>query len=388
MDSVVIVSSKRTPLGAFCGKFSNVKTQELGATVIKKVTADLDANVSDVYMGCVLSAGLGQSAARQSAISAGLGYSVHCININKICGSGMSAIMSARNAILARESEIVVAGGMENMSRAPYFLQKARTGYRLGDGALVDHMIYDGLTDAYGDCHMGLYADKTAELYGFSREAQDEYTLGSFNKARRAVDDNLFASEIAPVSVKDKKGAITVVDVDEVPFSVDLQKMPKLRPAFRPEGTITAASASSISDGAAAVLMMSEKIAQKEKMEIEARIVAQSSFSQDPKLFALAPIGAVKQLLAKTGWSVNDVDVWEINEAFAIVAMAAIKDLDIAPEKVNIFGGACALGHPLGASGARIVVTLINAMKSRKAKKGVATLCVGGGEGVAIALEM
>lgn len=388
MDSVVIVSSKRTPLGAFCGKFSNVKTQELGATVIKKVTADLDANVSDVYMGCVLSAGLGQSAARQSAISAGLGYSVHCININKICGSGMSAIMSARNAILARESEIVVAGGMENMSRAPYFLQKARTGYRLGDGALVDHMIYDGLTDAYGDCHMGLYADKTAELYGFSREAQDEYTLGSFNKARRAVEDNLFASEIAPVSVKDKKGAITVVDVDEVPFSVDLQKMPKLRPAFRPEGTITAASASSISDGAAAVLMMSEKIAQKEKMEIEARIVAQSSFSQDPKLFALAPIGAVKQLLAKTGWSVNDVDVWEINEAFAIVAMAAIKDLDIAPEKVNIFGGACALGHPLGASGARIVVTLINAMKSRKAKKGVATLCVGGGEGVAIALEM
>lgn len=388
MDSVVIVSSGRTPLGAFCGKFSNVKTQELGATVIKKVTADLDANVSDVYMGCVLSAGLGQSAARQSAISAGLGYSVHCSNINKICGSGMSAIMFARNAILAGENEIVVAGGMENMSRAPYFLQKARTGYRLGDGALVDHMIYDGLTDAYGDCHMGLYADKTAELYGFSREAQDEYTLGSFNKARKAVEDNLFASEIAPVSVKDKKGVINVIDVDEVPFSVDLQKMPKLRPAFRPEGTITAASASSISDGAAAVLMMSEKTAQKEKMEIEARIVAQSSFSQDPKFFALAPIGAVKQLLDKTGWSVDDVDAWEINEAFAVVAMAAIKDLNIAPEKVNIFGGACALGHPLGASGARIVVTLINVMKKQKAKKGIATLCVGGGEGVAIALEM
>lgn len=388
MDSVVIVSSGRTPLGAFCGKFADVKTQELGATVIRKVISNLESNVSDVYMGCVLSAGLGQSAARQSAISAGLGYSVHCVNISKICGSGMATIMFARNAILAGESEIVVAGGMENMSRAPYFLQKARTGYRLGDGALIDHMIYDGLTDAYGNCHMGLYADKTAELYGFSRENQDEYTLNSFNKARRAVENNLFASEIAPVSVKDRKGVITVVDTDEVPFSVDLKKMPKLKPAFRPDGTITAASASSIADGAAAVLMMAEKTAQRENLTVEARIVAQSSFSQDPKLFALAPIGAVKQLLSKAGWSVNDVDVWEINEAFAVVAMAAIKDLEIDLEKVNIFGGACALGHPLGASGARIVVTLINAMKNRKAKRGIATLCVGGGEGVAIALEM
>lgn len=388
MGSVVIVASGRTPLGAFCGKFSEVKAPELGATVIKKITHGLEKNISDVYMGCVLSAGLGQSAARQSAIIAGLGYDVHCVNINKVCGSGMSAIMCARNAILAGENDIVVAGGIENMSRAPYFLQKARTGYRLGDGALVDHMICDGLTDAYGNCHMGLYADKTAEEYGFSREDQDKYTLDSFNKARKAIEEGNFSSEIVPVSVKDRKGVISVVDADEVPFSVNLQKMPKLKPAFRPEGTITAASASSISDGAAAVLLMSEKTAQQKNLPIEARIVAQSSFSQDPKLFALAPIGAAKQLLNKTGWSVDDVDVWEINEAFAVVAMAAIKDLEIDPKKVNVFGGACALGHPLGTSGARIVVTLINAMKKRNAKKGIATLCVGGGEGVAIALEI
>lgn len=388
MDSVVIVSSARTPLGAFCGKLSSVSAPELGAAAIKKVVQNFNGKVSNVYMGCVLSAGLGQSAARQSGISAGLGYSVHCANINKICGSGMASIMVGRNAILAGENDIVVAGGMENMSGAPYLLQKARTGYRLGDGKLIDHMVYDGLIDAYGNCHMGLYADKTAEEYGFSREDQDAYTLNSFNKARYAVENKLFIPEIAPVSVKDRKGIVTIVDTDEVPFSVDLNKMSKLKPAFRPEGTITAASASSISDGAAAVLMMSEARAEKEGLVPEARIVAQSSFSQDPKQFALAPIGAVQQLLEKTGWSIDDVDVFEINEAFAVVAMAAIRDLKIDPEKVNIFGGACALGHPLGASGARIVITLINAMKVRKAQKGIATLCVGGGEGVAIALSM
>lgn len=388
MDSVVIVSSARTPLGGFCGKLSSVRAPELGAAAIKKAVHNLDISVSSVYMGCVLSAGLGQSAARQSAILANLGHSVRCMNVNKICGSGMASIMMGRNAILAGEDEIVVAGGMENMSAAPYLLQKARTGYRLGDGALVDHMVFDGLIDAYGNCHMGLYADKTAEEYGFSREEQDAYTLNSFNKARHAVENGLFASEIAPVAVKDRKGVVTIVDADEIPFSADLSKMSKLKPAFRPDGTITAASASSISDGAAAVLMMSEERAKKEGLTPEARIAAQSSFSQDPKLFALAPIGAVKQLLKKTGWQIDDVGVFEINEAFAVVAMAAIRDLKIDPEKVNIFGGACALGHPLGASGARIVITLINAMKARKAKKGIAALCVGGGEGVAIALSM
>jgi len=387
MKSVVIVSSVRTPLGGFCGQFANVKTPDLGATAIRKVVKNFDGAVSNVYMGCVLSAGLGQSPARQSALSAGLGYSTHCMNINKICGSGMASIMMGRNAILAGENDIVVAGGMESMSGAPYLLTKARTGYRLGNNTLIDHMVYDGLIDAYGDCHMGLYADQTAEACGFTRENQDAYTVESFNKARKAVEDNAFASEITSVAVKDRKGAITFVDKDEVPFSVDLNKMPKLKPAFRPDGTITAASASSIADGAAAVLMMTEENANKFGMTPEVRIVAQSSYSQDPAEFALAPIGAVNELLKKTGWSINDVDVFEINEAFAVVAMAAIKELEIDPAKVNIFGGACALGHPLGASGARIVVTLINAMKTRNAKRGIATLCVGGGEGVAIALE-
>ena len=387
MDPIVIVSAARTPLGAFNGKFKSTSTVDLGSTVIKKVVEDFNVKIDSVYMGCVLPAGLGQSPARQAALSAGLDKAVNCVNINKICGSGMAAIMFGKNAILAGENEVVVAGGMENMTKAPYLLEKARSGYRYGDGQIIDHMVRDGLLDAYGKCVMGAYAEETAEEYGFTRDQQDEYALKSFLKARNAVENGWFKNEIAPVTVKERKGDI-VVDTDEVPFSVDLEKMPKLRAAFKPGGTITAASASSISDGAAAMLIMRESTARKLNLEPIARIVAHGSHSQEPSRFTTAPVGAIRKALEKSNWSVNDVDVFEINEAFAVVSMAAIKDCAIDPEKVNIFGGACALGHPLGASGARIVVTLLNAMRMRNAKKGLATLCVGGGEGVAMTFEM
>ncbi len=387
MDPIVIVSAARTPLGAFNGKFKSTSTMELGSTVIKKVVENFDVRVDSVYMGCVLPAGLGQSPARQAALCAGLDKAVNCVNINKICGSGMASIMMGKNAILAGESEVVIAGGMENMTKAPYLLEKARSGYRYGDGQIVDHMVRDGLLDAYGKCVMGVYAEETAEEYGFTRDQQDEYSLNSFLKARNAIENGYFKNEIANVKVKDKRGDI-VVNTDEVPFSVDLDKMPKLKPAFKVGGTITAASASSISDGAAAMLIMRESMARKLSLEPIARIVAYGSHSQEPNRFTTAPVGAIKKALEKSHWSINDVDVFEINEAFAVVAMAAIKDCAIDPQKVNVFGGACALGHPLGASGARIVVTLLNAMRVKNAKKGLATLCVGGGEGVAMTFEM
>lgn len=387
MDPIVIASAARTPLGAFNGKFKSTSSTELGATVIKKVVEDFDVKVDSVYMGCVLPAGLGQSPARQAALCAGLDKAVNCVNINKICGSGMASIMFGKNAILAGENEVVIAGGMENMTKAPYLLEKARSGYRYGDGQIVDHMVRDGLLDAYGKCVMGAYAEETAEEYGFTRDQQDEYALNSFLKARNAIEDGYFKNEIAPVNVRDKRGDI-LVKTDEVPFSVDLDKMPKLKPAFKIGGTITAASASSISDGAAAMMLMKESMARKLNLEPIARIVAHGSHSQEPNRFTTAPVGAIKKALEKSHWTINDVDIFEINEAFAVVAMAAIKDCSIDPMKVNVFGGACALGHPLGASGARIVVTLLNAMRVKNAKKGLATLCVGGGEGVAMTFEM
>lgn len=391
MKSVVVVSAARTPLGAFGGNFKSVSAVELGRTAVKKVLDNVSekidpAQIDSLFMGCVLSAGLGQSAARQVAISSGLNYSVNCININKICGSGMAAIMMAYNAIIAGESEIAIAGGLESMSNAPYLLEKARFGYRFNDGKIIDHMVKDGLLDAYEQQVMGFYAENAVEQYHFSRSEQDEYTIGSFQKARKAVEDGTFSAEIAPVIVKSKK-VEKVIDTDEIPFSVDLAKMPNLRPAFKENGTITAASASSISDGAAAMILMSESKAKSLGLPHFARIVAHSSFSQDPKLFATAPVGAIKKVLQKSHWSIDDVDVFEVNEAFAVVAMAAIKEFGIPADKVNIFGGACALGHPLGASGARIVVTLFNAMRKKEAKKGLATLCVGGGEGVAMTFE-
>jgi len=386
MDPIVIVSAARTPLGAFNGKFKNTSTVDLGATVIKKVTEDITEKIDSVYMGCVLPAGLGQSPARQAAIKAGMDKSANCVNINKICGSGMASIMFAKNAILAGENEVVVAGGMENMTRAPYLLDKARSGYRYGDGKIIDHMVMDGLLDAYGQCVMGSYAEETAEEYGFSRDDQDQFALNSFLKAKKAIEQGSMKNEIAPLTIKERKGE-EIVHMDEAPFSVDLSKMPKLKPAFKEGGTITAASASSIADGAAAMVLMKESKAKQLGLIPLARIVAQGSYSQEPNRFTTAPIGAINHTLKKSNWSLKDVDVFEINEAFAVVAMAAIKSCDIDPDKVNIFGGACALGHPLGASGARSVVTLLNAMKSQNAKRGLATLCVGGGEGVAMTFE-
>jgi acetyl-CoA C-acetyltransferase len=386
MEPVVIIAAARTPLGAFNGNFKSTSCPELGGAVIRRVSEYAANKIDAVYMGCVLSAGLGQSPARQAAILAGLGHSINCLNVNKVCGSGMSAIISARNAILSGEIEIAVAGGMENMTNAPYILEKARSGYRFGNGEIIDHMINDGLLDAYEKCVMGCYAEDTAKNYSFTREDQDEYTRQSFFKARKSVETKIFENEITPVTVKLKKSE-KVIDTDEIPFSVDISKIPSLKPAFRIDGTITAASASSISDGAAAILLMKESKAEKLGLTPIAKIVACGDYSQDPKLFATAPIGAIKRVLQRSNWNISDIDLFEINEAFAVVAMTAIKEFSIAPEKVNVFGGACAIGHPLGASGARIIVTLLNAMRIKEAKKGLATLCVGGGEGVAITFE-
>jgi acetyl-CoA C-acetyltransferase len=386
MDPIVVVAAARTPLGAFNGKFRSISAIDLGKVVTKKVAENYNVKIDSVYMGCVLSAGLGQSAARQVAIGAGLSESVNCVNVNKVCGSGMTAIMLARNAIICGENEVIIAGGMEHMSNAPYLLEKARFGYHFGNGVIVDHMVNDGLLDAYGKHVMGYYAEDTAQAYSLTREDQDKYTLESFMKARKAVENGSFKTEIAPITVKEKKGDVIVAE-DEIPFSVDLTKMPNLKPAFRENGTITAASASSVSDGAAAILLMKESKAHQMGLVPLARIIAQSSFSKPPHLFAVAPIGAINEVVKKSNWSMDDIDLFEINEAFAVVAMAAIKEFSIAPDKVNVFGGACALGHPLGASGARIIVTLLNAMEARNAKKGLAALCVGGGEGVAMTFE-
>ncbi|MDR2158127.1 MAG: thiolase family protein [Holosporaceae bacterium] len=386
MDSIVIVAAARTPLGAFGGKFKSTSAVELGKTAVRKVVENYNVKIDGVYMGCVLSAGLGQSAARQVAIGAGLSESANCVNVNKVCGSGMAALMLARNAITAGENDVLVVGGMDSMTNAPYLLERARFGYRFGDGKIIDHIVKDGLLDAYENCVMGYYAEDAVSAYSFTREDQDEYTIKSFLKARKATEEGRFREEIVPVTLKDKKGDV-VADTDEIPFSVDLEKMARLKPAFRENGTITAASASSLSDGAAAMLIMRESQANRMGLIPLARIAAQSSFSQSPKLFATSPIGAINRVLEKSGWSIGEVDLFEINEAFAVVAMAAIREFSIDPEKVNVFGGACALGHPIGASGARIVVTLLNAMEFNGAKKGLATLCVGGGEGVAMTFE-
>jgi acetyl-CoA C-acetyltransferase len=387
MGSVVVVSAARTPLGAFNGKFKSVSAQELGSVVVRSVAEPARGNVCSVYMGCVLSAGLGQSTARQAAIGAGLGYSVDCININKICGSSMSATLLAASSISSGEADVIVAGGVESMTNAPYLLEKARFGYRFGNAQLIDHMVKDGLLDAYEKCLMGEYAEDTAAAYNISREEQDEYTLNSFLKARAAQKNGDFRREIIPVTVREKKNEI-IVEEDEIPFSVDLEKSKTLKPAFRNNGTITAASSGSIADGAAALLLMKESSARKLGLTPIARIVASATFSQSPKLFTTAPIGAIKRVLAKSNWKIEDVDLLEINEAFAVVAITIIREFSLDPAKVNIFGGACALGHPLGVSGARIIVTLLNAMKTSGAKKGLATLCVGGGEGVAMTFEM
>lgn len=390
MSEIVIVAAKRTPIGSFQGQFTGVPSPVLGATAIKASLEQAGINgddVSEVIMGCVLPANLGQAPARQASLKAGLPVSAGCTTINKVCGSGMKSIMLGNDLIKAGSASIVVAGGMESMTNAPHMVN-ARAGIRYGDGTLVDHMAWDGLTNPYDGESMGVFAENCADKFHFSREQQDAYAIESVKRARAAQESGEFADEIVPVTVKTRKGDVEYAQ-DEQPDRSDIEKIPKLRPAFRKEnGTVTAATSSSISDGAAATILMSAEEAKKRGIKPLARIVAHATHSQEPEWFTTAPIGAVKKVLEKAGWEIEDVDVFEINEAFAAVAMAAAEELGIGLDKLNVFGGACALGHPLGASGARIVVTLLNALKHRGGKRGVAALCIGGGEATAIAVEI
>ena len=393
-DPMVIVGAKRTPMGSFLGGFKNLSATDLGACAIKAVveSAKVQANdIDEVIFGCVLPAGLGQAPARQAALKAGLAQKTSATTINKVCGSGIKAIMFAHDLIKAGSINIAVAGGMESMSNAPYMLEKARDGYRMGHGSINDHMMIDGLEDAYEHKAMGCFAQSTADSKNLTREAMDEFAINSLTKANAAIKNGSFSHEITPVIVPNRKESITIT-TDEAPASIRQEKIPSLRPAFAKNGSITAANASCISDGAAAVVLMKQSTAKEKGLVPLAKIVAHASYSQAPSDFTLAPIGAIKSLLQKANWHVDDVDLWEINEAFAMVTMLAIDELNIAPQKVNIHGGACALGHPLGASGARIVTTLIHALThtltQKQVSKGVASLCIGGGEAVAIAIEL
>lgn len=387
--NVVIAGAKRTAIGSFLGQFTGVPTPKLGAVAIRAALEQSGvaaADVSEVIMGCVLPANLGQAPARQASLGADLPASVGCITINKVCGSGMKAIMLGHDLIKAGSASIVVAGGMESMTNAPHMVQ-ARSGIRYGDGKLVDHMAWDGLTNPYDGQSMGVFGELCADKYQFTREQQDAFSIESVNRAKAAQQKGGFAGEIAPVTVSGRKGDV-VVDTDEQPGRSDTAKIPTLRPAFRKEnGTITAASSSSISDGAAALVLLSADDASKRGLTAMARIVAHATHSQEPEWFTTAPVGAIQKVLDKAGWKVEDVDLFEINEAFAVVAMTPMKELGIAHDKLNVNGGACALGHPIGASGARLVVTLLNALKTRGLKRGVASLCIGGGEATAIAVE-
>lgn len=392
-DSVVIVGAARTPMGSFQGVFSNFKGPDLGALAIKEAVNRSHLNLQDieeVIMGCVLSAGVGQSPARQAAIKAGLSNRTHCTTINKICGSGMKSIMLASDALLSDNYKIIVAGGLECMTNAPYMLDKARSGYRIGHQQVKDHLFVDGLEDAYSGKLMGFFAEKTAEKYNFSRTQQDDFALTSFNRAVNARNSGLFETdvEIVPVEIKSKKGEITIIKQDEGISNVDPAKFSLLKPVFQENGTVTAANASSISDGAAALVLMRLSEAHKRQIKPIAKILGYTSFGHEPEWFTTAPIGAISELLKKLTWNVNTPDLYEINEAFAVVTMAAMQDLNISHDKVNVHGGACTLGHPLGASGARIVTTLLGALKNRKKRLGVASLCIGGGEATAIAIEL
>ncbi len=389
-DAIVILNGARTPMGGFQGALKDVDATTLGATAIKAaitrsgVKAD---DVDEVIMGCILTAGLGQGPARQAMRAAGLPDATGAVTINKLCGSGLKAVMQAHDAIKAGSINVAVAGGMESMTNAPYILPGARAGYRMGHKEVKDHMFLDGLEDAETGKLMGQFAQEMADKKGYTREQMDEFAIESLNRALTAIKDGHFDSEIEPVTFKTRKGEQTV-DTDEEPSLANAERIPTLRPAFAKDGTITAANASSISDGAAAVVMMKESQAKSAGLDYQARIIATASNSRHPSEFTIAPIGAIEKLLANTGWSVDDVDLWEINEAFAMVTMAAMDELNIEHAKVNIEGGACALGHPVGCSGARILVTLINSLKRTGGTKGVATLCIGGGEAVAVAIEI
>ena len=389
-DPVVIVSAARTPIGSFQGALASIPAPELGAIAVKAAVerAGVEPDeISEVLMGCVLPAGQGQAPARQASRGAGLPDHVPCTTVNKMCGSGMKTVMIAYESLHARPNDIILAGGMESMTNAPYLLPKMRSGQRLGHGQVYDHMFLDGLEDAYDKGRlMGTFAEDTAQAYQFTREAQDAFAVESLKRARKANEDGSFAKEIVPVTVKGRKGS-TEVTRDEQPFTADPEKIPHLKPAFREGGTVTPANSSSISDGAAALVLMRESEARRRKLQPLARIVGTATHAQAPAWFTTAPIGAIAKLLESVGWRAHDVGLYEINEAFAVVTMAAMRDLDLPHEKVNVHGGACALGHPVGASGARIIVTLLSAMEKYGETKGVAALCIGGGEATAIAVE-
>jgi acetyl-CoA C-acetyltransferase len=389
-DPIVIVGSARTPMGGMQGDFADVQAPALGAAAIKAAVerSGLKAeDIQEVVFGNVLSAGLGQAPARQASLGGGLPLSTGCTTVNKMCGSGMQATIFAHDMIKAGMKDIMVSGGMESMTNAPYLLPNARSGMRLGHGAVKDHMFLDGLEDAYDKGRlMGTFAEECATTYQFTREAQDAFAIRSLSRANAAIEDGSFKSEITPVTISSRKGDV-VVEMDEQPGKAQPAKIPTLRPAFAKDGTVTAANSSSISDGGAALVLMRESDAKARGLKPLARILGHATFAQEPNLFTTAPVGAMKALLANVGWSVDDVDLWEINEAFAVVTMAAIHDLNLDEDKVNVHGGACALGHPIGASGARIIVTLLAALEKYGKKNGVASLCIGGGEATAMAFE-
>jgi len=387
---IAILSAARTPMGGMMGSLSSVSSPQLGAVAISAAIerSGLDqAQFNEVIMGSVLTAAVGQAPARQAALGAGMDKSTTCTTINKVCGSAMMSVMMAGNALRAGQSKAVVAGGMESMSRAPYLIPQGRQGYRFGSAEMLDHMQYDGLQDAYQAVAMGNFAESCANKYNFSREDQDAYAIESLRRANAAIDQGLFDNEIAPVTIASRKGE-TIVSVDEQPGNARPDKIPQLRPAFAKDGTVTAANASSISDGAAALTLMMADEAKAQGLKPIALIHGYDQTAQEPEWFTTAPVSGINKTLARVGWSVDDVDLWEVNEAFAVVAMAALKEIGMPHDKLNVNGGACALGHPIGASGARIIVTLIHALQQRGGKKGIASLCIGGGEATAMAIEL
>ena len=389
-NSIVILGAARTPMGGMMGSLSDVRSPDLGAAAIEAAVERAGLELSDideVIMGCVLPGALGQAPARQASRKAGIPDAAGATTINKMCGSGMKAVMQAHDQIKAGSATIMIAGGMENMSQAPYMLPKARAGMRMGHGQVIDSMFCDGLEDAYEGGLMGVFAQRSADEYNITREAMDNFAIGSLNKSLAAIENGWFKDEIAPVTIKGRKGD-TVVDTDEQPGNARPDKIPQLKPAFKKDGTVTAANSSSISDGGSALVLATQAEADKRGVKPVARIVAHSTHAQLPAEFTLAPIGAIQKVLDKAGWSKDDVDLYEINEAFAVVSLLAINELGLDADKVNVYGGACALGHPIGSSGSRILVTLLNALKQRGLKKGVASLCIGGGEATAVAIEL
>ena len=389
-DPVVIAAARRTPIGAFQGALAGATAPQLGGAAIAAAVADsgIDAaDVDQVLMGCVLPAGLGQAPARQAALDAGIPVGTPCTTVNKMCGSGMMTLMLAHDQLKAGSAAVIVAGGLESMTNAPYLLPKSRSGYRMGHHEVVDHMFFDGLQDPYSGEMMGFFAEATADKYSFTREQQDAFAIESVTRAQSAAAIGAFAAEIAPVTVKTRKGDVEVSD-DETPTKVDIEKIPSLRPAFRKDGTVTAASSSSISDGASALVLTTASEAERLGLEPVATLVGHSSFAQEPAWFTTSPVAAIRSLHEKLGWSPDDVDLYEVNEAFAVVTMAAMTDVGLDHAKVNVNGGACALGHPIGASGARITTTLLHALKRHGHKRGVASLCIGGGEAVAVGVEL